>query len=74
MGLGYEALRAVNEHLVYLSITGFGSSGPLADLRVYDNLIQAVGGVAALQGGDDAPRGCGHSCATRSPRWSRPRR
>ena len=36
--------------LVYLSITGFGPAGPLADLKVYDNLVQAVCGLASDQG------------------------
>jgi len=46
-------LRAVNEELIYLSISGFGSRGPLAQTKVYDNLIQAASGFAHGQSGAD---------------------
>lgn len=50
MGIGPDDLRAGAPELVYLSITGFGATGPLADLKVYDNLVQAVCGLASDQG------------------------
>jgi crotonobetainyl-CoA:carnitine CoA-transferase CaiB-like acyl-CoA transferase len=53
LGIGYDALRAVNPQLVYLSIAGFGFEGPLAAMKVYDNLIQATSGIAAQQADDD---------------------
>jgi crotonobetainyl-CoA:carnitine CoA-transferase CaiB-like acyl-CoA transferase len=53
IGIGYDALRAVNPELVYLSISGFGFRGPLANTKVYDNLIQAASGFAHNQAGDD---------------------
>jgi crotonobetainyl-CoA:carnitine CoA-transferase CaiB-like acyl-CoA transferase len=49
MGIGYEDLRACREDLVYLSISGFGPSGPYAQKRVYDNIIQAYSGISACQ-------------------------
>jgi crotonobetainyl-CoA:carnitine CoA-transferase CaiB-like acyl-CoA transferase len=53
IGIGYDALREVNNTLIYLSISGFGSRGPLAQTKVYDNLIQAASGFASGQSGAD---------------------
>ena len=50
MGIGYEQVRAANPSVVYLSISGFGASGPYAGKRVYDNIIQAYSGLADVQG------------------------
>jgi crotonobetainyl-CoA:carnitine CoA-transferase CaiB-like acyl-CoA transferase len=49
MGLGYDALSALNPGLVYCSITGFGTTGG-ADLPGYDLLVQAVGGLMSITG------------------------
>jgi len=49
MGVGETALRAVKPDLIYVSISGFGESGPYADQRVYDPVIQALSGLAAIQ-------------------------
>ncbi len=49
LGIGEAALRAVRPDLVYVSISGFGESGPYADQRVYDPVIQALSGLAAIQ-------------------------
>ena len=53
LGIGADDLRAASPDLVYLSITGFGTTGPLAELKVYDNLVQAVCGLASDQGRAD---------------------
>ena len=55
LGLGHEALDAVNPKLVHLSITGFGESGPLAHAPAYDSLIQGYTGMAQLQGAGGTP-------------------
>ena len=46
LGFGYEAVAAVNPRIVYLSISGFGQTGPNAQVRVYDPVIQAASGMA----------------------------
>ena len=46
LGFGYEQVKAFNPRIVYLSISGFGQSGPYAGYRVYDPVIQAVSGFA----------------------------
>ena len=50
LGIGYEALSKTNPRLVYLSISGFGQTGPRAGERAYDPIIQFYSGVAATQG------------------------
>jgi len=53
LGLGYERLAAENPGLIYLSVNGVGGEGPYAKRRVYDAVIQAISGIAALQAGSD---------------------
>jgi crotonobetainyl-CoA:carnitine CoA-transferase CaiB-like acyl-CoA transferase len=50
MGLGEDALRAVNPELIYVSISGFGEKGPYSHKRVYDPLIQGMSTLAEIQG------------------------
>ena len=57
MGLGEEAVRARNPDVVYVSIAGFGHTGPFSGRGVYDPLIQAASGMAHAQG--QAPGGSG---------------
>ena len=49
LGLGFEDLRKDNPRLVFASINGVGPTGPYSRRRVYDAVIQAVSGIAALQ-------------------------
>jgi crotonobetainyl-CoA:carnitine CoA-transferase CaiB-like acyl-CoA transferase len=56
LGLGYEAVRAVNPRLVYCSITGYGQSGPRAGEAGHDlNYIGNTGLLALNPGPDDRP-------------------
>jgi crotonobetainyl-CoA:carnitine CoA-transferase CaiB-like acyl-CoA transferase len=45
LGFGYEALKRVNRRLLYLSISGFGQSGPLAGRPALDPVLQAFTGM-----------------------------
>ncbi|WP_119165565.1 CaiB/BaiF CoA transferase family protein [Algihabitans albus] len=56
LGLGYDALSALNPGLVHMSIAGFGFEGPLASKPVYDPLVQAVSALTTVQAGSDEQR------------------
>ncbi len=56
IGVGYEALKMVNPTLIYVSIAGFGDTGPYAQKPVYDPLVQALSGLTTVQGGADEHR------------------
>ena len=53
--LDYENLRAVNDRIVFASIKGFGSYGPQAGLRSFENIAQAAGGAMSIQGDPNGP-------------------
>ena len=48
LGLGYEALSAVNPRLIYCSITGFGQTGPRRDMAGHDLNYLALAGLLSL--------------------------
>mgnify|MGYP001820712982 CR=1 FL=1 len=56
LGLADEILRPSNPRLIYVSISGFGDTGPLASKPAYDPVFQAASGLASLQGGSDLAR------------------
>ena len=56
MGLGEKVLRKLNQSLVYVSISGFGFSGPYSQKPVYDPLVQALSGLTTVQAGSDKKR------------------
>ncbi|MEP6065424.1 MAG: CoA transferase [Paracoccaceae bacterium] len=56
LGLGYDTLSKLNPRLIYVSIAGFGHSGPLAQQPVYDPLIQAISSLTTVQAGSDEDR------------------
>jgi crotonobetainyl-CoA:carnitine CoA-transferase CaiB-like acyl-CoA transferase len=49
LGFSEHAVRESFPNLIYVTISGFGRRGPLAGQRVYDPLVQAMCGMAAIQ-------------------------
>ena len=47
--IGYESLKRLNPGLVFASINGVGHTGPYADRRVYDAIVQSISGIGSLQ-------------------------
>ena len=54
LGLGYEALKAINPRLIYVSITGYGQTGPYKDRAGHDINYLALAGVASYTGREDS--------------------
>jgi crotonobetainyl-CoA:carnitine CoA-transferase CaiB-like acyl-CoA transferase len=50
MGIGYDAVRALNPRLVYCSISGFGRTGPHADRGGFDLVAQGMSGLMSITG------------------------
>jgi len=48
LGLGYAALSAINPGLLYLSVSGYGQSGPYAHRPATDTVVQAFSGIMDL--------------------------
>ena len=46
LGLGYDAVRAANPRVVYVSVTGFGPDGPEAQKPATDSIVQSMTGMA----------------------------
>ncbi|PWA08121.1 formyl-CoA transferase [Pueribacillus theae] len=62
LGFGYEAIKEINPSIIYLSISGFGRTGPFKDKAGYDLMIQAYGGMMGLTGEEGrAPVKAGYS-------------
>jgi formyl-CoA transferase len=55
LGMDYETLRSVNPRLIYCALNGYGDTGPLKDKAGYDQVLQAMTGICALQGPPGEP-------------------
>ena len=56
MGLGEEVVRELKPDIIFVSISGFGESGPYAHQRVYDGVIQALSGLCDIQTDNETGR------------------
>jgi crotonobetainyl-CoA:carnitine CoA-transferase CaiB-like acyl-CoA transferase len=53
LGLGYEAVAALNPRIIYLSVSGFGQQGPMRERPGTDGVIQAFSGFMSVNKGSD---------------------
>ena len=61
LGFAFARLRKTYPRLICCSISGYGESGPYAQRKAYDLLIQAESGVSSVTGGPEAPARVGVS-------------
>ena len=59
LGLGAQTLRERKPALIWCGISGYGPSGPYADKKAYDLLVQCETGVLSVTGTPDAPSKAG---------------
>jgi len=55
LGLGHESLRAAHPRLITCDISGYGETGPYAEMKAYDLLVQAESGLASITGRPEGP-------------------
>ncbi|HEU4923215.1 MAG TPA: formyl-CoA transferase [Burkholderiales bacterium] len=55
LGFSWEKVHKINPRIVMASIKGFGSTGPYADFKAYENVAQAMGGAMSTTGLPDGP-------------------
>jgi len=67
LGIGYEALRAVNKRIILASISGFGETGPYRTRAGFDQIAQGMGGLMWVTGRPgDGPMRAGAAIADSS--------
>lgn len=55
LGIDYPTLREINPRLIYCSLSGFGDTGPLKDKAGYDQVLQSMTGMCAMQAKTGGP-------------------
>ena len=55
LGIDFDRLTAINPRLVYCAVPGYGETGPMKDKAGYDQVLQTMTGICALQGKRGGP-------------------
>ena len=55
LGIAHEQLELINPRLIYCAVTGYGETGPMKDKAGYDQVLQTMTGMCALQGKRGGP-------------------
>ena len=55
LGIAHEQLEVLNPRLIYCAVTGYGENGPMKDKAGYDQVLQTLTGMCALQGKRGGP-------------------
>jgi crotonobetainyl-CoA:carnitine CoA-transferase CaiB-like acyl-CoA transferase len=56
LGIDYGTLSALNPRIICCAVTGYGETGPLRDKAGYDQVLQSMTGICALQGTPEDPQ------------------
>jgi formyl-CoA transferase len=56
LGIDYDTLSALNSRIICCAVTGYGETGPLRDKAGYDQVLQSMTGICALQGSPEDPQ------------------
>ena len=56
LGIDYETLSTLNPRIICCAVTGYGETGPLRDKAGYDQVLQSMTGICALQGSPEDPQ------------------
>ncbi|HEY1131245.1 MAG TPA: CoA transferase [Roseateles sp.] len=55
LGIDFDTLQALNPRLIYCAVTGYGETGPMKEKAGYDQVLQTMTGMCALQGKPGGP-------------------
>ncbi|OWQ90815.1 CoA transferase [Roseateles aquatilis] len=55
LGIAHEQLNVINPRLIYCAVTGYGETGPMKDKAGYDQVLQTMTGMCAMQGKPGGP-------------------
>lgn len=55
LGIDYPRLSRINPRLIYCAVTGYGEAGPMRDKPGYDQVMQTLTGICAMQGKRGGP-------------------